>query len=402
VFTSERKGQADIYRVKVDGMGLERLTDSPAFDDQGVMSPDGKSIAFVSSRDKGSVDIYILDIASRKVRNLTNAAGGSFRPSWSPDGKTIAFTSDRGTGFVHNAGSWEHIQMTSLYVINADGTGLRKIAMDPQMSVGSPKWSPDSKRLVFYEIPAKDTFMVRGGGSGRITSQIVTVDVSSGARNIETSGPGVKVSPQFIGPDRVAYHTRAGTNSLLSFTSGERSAPGDISTPAWSPDGKSVIYTEGIQATQHTYASVPGRKLNSIDPNVELLYGSGFPTASPDGKMVVVSERVPAGEPGSGLIGDRASLVVWDEDCNNPRRIYHDEKTVMGLQWSHDGNFIAYGAGSFFAARVRQPGRIMTIKPDGTGAHIVTEEAGNAGFPGGLPTASRSFIGTGPLPGRAV
>ena len=36
VFTSERKGQADIYRVKVDGMGLERLTDSPAFDDQGV------------------------------------------------------------------------------------------------------------------------------------------------------------------------------------------------------------------------------------------------------------------------------------------------------------------------------------------------------------------------------
>jgi Tol biopolymer transport system component len=101
--------------------------------------------------------------------------------------------------------------------------------------------------------------------------------------------------------------------------------------------------------------------------------------------MVAVSERVPTGEPGSGLIGDRASLVVWDEDGNNPRRIYHDEKTVMGLQWSHDGNFIAYGAGSFFAARVRQPGRIMTIKPDGTGAHIVTEEAGNAGFPGWSP-----------------
>ena len=86
-----------------------------------------------------------------------------------------------------------------------------------------------------------------------------------------------------------------------------------------------------------------------------------------------------------GLDRRSASLVVWDEDGNNPRRIYHDEKTVMGLQWSQDGNFIAYGAGSFFAARVRQPGRIMIIKPDGTGAHIVTEEAGNAGFPGWSP-----------------
>lgn len=43
VFTSERNGlgQADIYRVRPDGTGLERLTDSPALDDQAVLSPDG-------------------------------------------------------------------------------------------------------------------------------------------------------------------------------------------------------------------------------------------------------------------------------------------------------------------------------------------------------------------------
>jgi Tol biopolymer transport system component len=37
VFTSERSGSADIYRVRVDGTGLERLTDDPACDDQGAL-----------------------------------------------------------------------------------------------------------------------------------------------------------------------------------------------------------------------------------------------------------------------------------------------------------------------------------------------------------------------------
>ena len=40
-FTSERDGSADIYRVHPNGSGLERLTDSPAFDDQAAFSPDG-------------------------------------------------------------------------------------------------------------------------------------------------------------------------------------------------------------------------------------------------------------------------------------------------------------------------------------------------------------------------
>ena len=50
VFTSERNGSANIYRVHPDGTGLEALTDDPAFDDQAALSPDGKSLAFVSTR----------------------------------------------------------------------------------------------------------------------------------------------------------------------------------------------------------------------------------------------------------------------------------------------------------------------------------------------------------------
>ena len=85
VFTSERSGSADIFRARVDGTAVKRLTDSPAFDDQAALSPDNRSLAFVSTRGDGSTDIYIMDLESRKICNLTNAPGGDFRPSWSPD-----------------------------------------------------------------------------------------------------------------------------------------------------------------------------------------------------------------------------------------------------------------------------------------------------------------------------
>ena len=49
-FTSERMGQADIYRVHPDGTGLEQLTNDPAFDDQAAFSPDGTQIVFVTTR----------------------------------------------------------------------------------------------------------------------------------------------------------------------------------------------------------------------------------------------------------------------------------------------------------------------------------------------------------------
>ena len=73
IFTSERGGSADIYRVHPDGSGLERLTDDPAYDDQGALSPDGKQLAFVSSRgnhgpDVGSWRVPVVDIHRNDLR----------------------------------------------------------------------------------------------------------------------------------------------------------------------------------------------------------------------------------------------------------------------------------------------------------------------------------------------
>jgi Tol biopolymer transport system component len=380
VFTSERYGNSDIFRVRVDGTGLERLTDSPAYEDQAALSPDNQSVAFVSTRDQGSTDIYILDIKSRKVRNLTNSPGGDFRPSWSPDGKSIAFTSDRGTGFPHAPGRWEHTQAASVYLIQSDGTGLRKLTTDPATAAGSPKWSADGRQLVFYEMAVQDTYAVRSTAN-KVDSRIVSVDVATGARTVRVPGPGLSLSPQFVGPNRIAYLTRSGRTASLAFTTGEKGASGDITNPAWSPDGKHVVYHAGQLATMHDYRRAPGAKVLNHDPRFELVYGSGFPAVSPDGRVIAVSERTPE--------SDRSSLVLWDTNGTNPRRIYHDAKTVMGLQWSADGQRIAFGAGGFFDERKTEPARIMTIRADGSEARSVTSGTGNAGFPSWSPDGSQ-------------
>src|SRR5260370_20799553 len=173
-FTSERNGsgEADLYRVRVDGSGLERLTDDPALDDQAAFSPDGNQIAFVSTRGAHNASIWILDLKTHKARNLTGAPGlqaaagkmnGYFRPSWSPDGQWIAFSSDRNFDFkphVYPDPAWEHPQELSIYVIQPNGSELRRLT-PPGNSHGSPKWSPDCQRIVFYELPTSHALAAR-------------------------------------------------------------------------------------------------------------------------------------------------------------------------------------------------------------------------------------------------
>ncbi|MET0213990.1 MAG: hypothetical protein ABW292_13350, partial [Vicinamibacterales bacterium] len=378
-FTSERHGSADIFRVRDNGMGLERLTDSPAFDDQAALSPDDNSLAFVSTRDTGSTDIYVLDLKSRHTRNLTNSPGGDYRPSWSPDGRRLAFSSDRGTTLQRSKGNWEQVHPASIYVVNADGRDLRKLSSDGQLA-GSPKWSADGARVVFYELAVADSYRARGlGTQATIESRIVSVDVATGARVEHASGPGLKLSPQFLDANRIGYLAKSGTTAALTFISGEKGSAGDIGNPSWSRDGRRVVYQRGPIETIPA-ARRPGGSLYSQDPRYDLRFASGFPAVSPDGRQLVVSERT-----GRGTPDDRTSLVVWNSDGTNPRRIFHAEGFVMSPSWSADGQWIVFGAGAYFVSRATRPAQIMIVRPDGSGARTLTTGPGNSGFPSWSP-----------------
>src|SRR5205823_1855215 len=128
---------SELYVANADGSGEQRLLSVSGFDYHATYSLDGKWIVFASERNGyGQADRMKPD--------------GFFRPAWSPDGKWIAFTSDRNTEWKgHGNGSgWEHVQELTVYIVHADGTGLRRIT-EAGICSGSPKWSADSKQIVF-------------------------------------------------------------------------------------------------------------------------------------------------------------------------------------------------------------------------------------------------------------
>lgn len=394
VFTSEHDGfgQADVYRVHPDGTGMERLTADPALDDQGVLSPDDSQLAFVSTRDTHRANIWILNLTTKQLRNLTGSADiqgdpmkpdAFLRPAWSPDGKWIAFSSDRNTEWTDhgNHTGWEHLQELSIYIVHPDGTGLRRIA-GPGICSGSPKGSADSKQLVFYEMPVEMTWDARLFFlSAHATSQVVTVDIETQKRSVQTSGPGLKLMPQFLPNGRIGFLTKAGKDEGVGYTggpstppganegaalaSGELRFPGSLRSPAWSPDGKQVVYEKV------NYAPRPQNQLlYSWDPAYEYRYTDVFPSFSKDGTLLLTNKDVDS------------SLVTMDADGTNKRVVYRAvDGAAFAPSWSPDGESIVFGFGSFLQGRRTGGAKIMLVRRDGTGLQELTSGMPNAGFP---------------------
>ena len=101
-------------------------------------SPDGKRIAFVSNRD-GATDVYVMHADGSSPLRLSNGSPSAKGPAWSPDGTHIAFL---------RQGS-EVGARAQLWVVNADGSGERRIGVQACDGQYGFTWSPDGKRVAF-------------------------------------------------------------------------------------------------------------------------------------------------------------------------------------------------------------------------------------------------------------
>lgn len=378
VFTSEREGSADLYRSRLDGTSLERLTADPAYDDQASWSPDGSRIVFVSTRRSGRTGIWTLDPATRTARNITSDEGADFRPSWSPDGQWIAFSSDRGTRIERDLPEWEHLHRTSIYLIRSNGHGLRRLT-DGNQFAGSPRWSHDGKLIVFYQMNVIDTHKARDDErQSQVASQIVSVDIETGARREHTSGGGLKVSPQFLDGDRIGYLVKAGANPGIAYTSGERGTAGDIRNPTWSRDGRLAVYDRG-RAGPGRLGYQPLQRLYSKNTPFELAHLGRLGAFSRDGRRLAISE--PTGD-------DQWAITVMNADGTSLERVFFEKgAAALGPQWSYDGQRIVFGLGGGFVTR-NTPARIMMMQADGSNVRVLSTGAG-AGFPSFSPDGKR-------------
>jgi len=395
VFTSERFGSADIFRVHPDGSGLERLTDSPAFDDQGELSPDGRMVAFVSTRDGGTANIWLLDTRTKDATNLTNNHAGNFRPRWSPDGRWIAFSSDRDTHpgryiRANGAAAWELMQTTAIYIVHPDGSGLKRLTPLDQ-DAGSPQWSRDGRRIVFYEVTDVEAMRHSKGLLTRITS----IDIYTGARRVHSDGKQLALSPAYVSDTEIGYTVkprRTAREASLAYTSG-RQGPIGAENPSWSPDGSSVAYDRDVPL-EHQWMEFRA----SLDPRYELIGGTAFSTdfvgVSSSGEHIVY----PSGRPYSQL-----NFVA--SDGTGSRVIFGagvGMREIGSVALSADGRNVAIQLGGNFRRPV-EPAQIAIMGSDGSGLRQVTHDDNNNGFPSFSPDGEQLvYRALGPAQGLRI
>jgi Tol biopolymer transport system component len=386
VFTSERSGSADLYRVTPDGTGLERLTANPAYDDQADFSPDGQKLVFVSTRADGTADLWIRDLRTNRETPLTSGLSGDFRPAWSPDGTSIAFSSDRGTTVMREGGGqwWVYLQLADIYTVHPDGSALKRLTNSGNFC-GGPRWTRDSRHVIGYCLSGEETFAYRSASDasddalrrmGRVplrgNTSLVSIDVATLEQTPITARPGIKSFPAVLNDGEIAYVRKDTDGRGISYISSEKGGPrGMVRSPSWSPDGKRVVYHKLVDLKPPLW-----KKAWSRNPSYDLVTTNTLPAFDPSGARLVVTS-------------DNNTLMQIETGRNEARTVFRQEgKLAQSADWSPQGDAILFGLGQYFRNRA-QGAQVAMIKPDGSGLREITSGVNNNGFPSYAPDGKR-------------
>lgn len=360
---------SNIWLVPAAG-GDERQITRGGSDNRPRWSPDGKRIAFLSSRD-GAQQVYTISLHGGEASSLTSLSTGADNEVWSPDGKWMAFTSrvypDCGDDACNKARAeaaeknkvkahiaerlfyrhwtdWADGTRNHLFVTRIDGGViggiLYRVSRDltpgadydvPPFNLGAPEaiaFSPDSKEICFTANTDKDEALSTNG-------DLFTVQVE----------------------DMAAESTA--TEAPKHITTNK----GDDWGPAYSPDGKWIAYrsqmTPGYESDRWQlmiYDRASGKHINltaDFDRNVD-----SYVWASDSGSIYFPAE-------------EHAEMPIFSVGAtpgSTPKRVIADgfngEITLSG-----DGKRIAFSRSS-----LTDPAEMFSANADGTEAHQVTHQ----------------------------
>jgi Tol biopolymer transport system component len=285
VFVSWRDGNGEVYAMEADGSGPQNLTQHPAKDVRPAWSHDGRRIAFVSRRD-GNSEIYVMDPDGSRKRNLTRDRAIDDYPTWSPDGRRIAFL--RGRLYSNNPGGLgvHRFYGYHLYVVNADGSGLRRLTFNPKGTYHYQLvWSPDGRTIYV----GRYLVSTDGSGARRLPYIPLRAVWSPDGRRIAftrargRTGPGPCCSASAT--DIYVMNADGSGTRKLTHNNARFYAE-----PAWSPDGRKIAFRSTRNGNRDIYvmnADGSGKRNLTRNPAKDVR-----PSWSPDGRRIAfISDR---------------------------------------------------------------------------------------------------------------
>jgi Tol biopolymer transport system component len=270
------------------------------------------------------LDILVVDPETGSYRNVTLDGAMYFSPAWSPDGTQLAVERVDLPGGFSDEG---------IYVMNADGAGLRRILSldrdlkDPvQVGGFAIHWSPDGTRIAFIRYDRTDR-----SSEGQWIQQLMVMNADG--------------------------------SNLRALTQPE---DGQVHSFSWSPDGTRIAFTRQFLETQQLF----GYDLYVMPADggtpVALTHDgrSLEPAWSPDGSRIAFVSRKPAQE------FRRNGIYVMNADGTDVTRLTTVGTPDDSPAWSADGSAIA-----FVRYLDDEPGHclLMVMQPDGTGQREVLQ-----------------------------
>ena len=216
LYTSYLKGYPDVYLINIVSGNRQRISSYSGLNTGADMSPDGREVVLVLSKD-GNPELYVKNLSSDRLTRLTTTRqAAEASPSWSPDGRRIAYVSDRSG-------------RPQIYILDRGGGRPRRSTSIGTENV-APDWGVNGKIVHGSRRDGRYQVAVLDPDTGRSTV-IPTFD------NAEYENPSWAPDGRHIACSRTHGYR---TGVYILDTMGDRPIAliehqGDWFSPSWSP-----------------------------------------------------------------------------------------------------------------------------------------------------------------------
>jgi len=235
VLTGNRTGKKELYLCDSDGCGVRQLTGENGIVVGPKWGPDGNSIVYTSYM-RNFPDICRIDLNRNRRETLANYGGLNTGAAISPDGKDLAL-------ILSKDGNPE------LYIKNLRSGKLTRLTATPRAAEASPDWSPDGSQLVYASdqngVGRPQLYIIsRNGGAPRRIS-------SRGTENIapDWGANGLIACASRQGGQYViaVIQPSSGQTVYLSCDGA------DYEDPSWAPDGRHIVAARSVNYRSSLY-----------------------------------------------------------------------------------------------------------------------------------------------------